>query len=226
MKSITKLLINIASLAVMMPFGYSLLGEVRSFDMGQSENTLFLAGTVVSGILCLLFARRLRFFMVFEHELTHNIWALLFLKKPRGFHVNPDGSGQFQFSGRTSTISELFISLGPYFFPTITVLLILASPIVKEGLMEIYFLAIGITYGYHLSSTVKETHLRQTDISENGYFTSFNLIISLNLLTNGLVLAFINGGWGCVGVYFLRSYEFAIFQAENFITLIGFGTFY
>jgi len=208
-RSLVKLLVNLVSLALIIPFAHTFWAEVIGFDTGVNRNWMFLIGTGVSAIVCYVLARRLEFFATFEHELTHNVWALLFFKKPMGFHVNEDGSGLFQFQGRTSTISELFISLAPYFFPTVTVLLIMVSPIIREDFMGIYYLFIGITYGYHISSTIKETHLQQTDITGNGYFTSLNLIISLNLLANGLVLAFISGGWSGMGDFFTDSFTFA-----------------
>ena len=84
--------------------------------------------------------------------------------------------------------------------------LILLSPIIKDGFLSIYFLIIGISIGYHIFSTIKELHLEQTDITENGYFTSFNIIILMNLIMNGLVLAFLNNEFNGIGEFFTSTY--------------------
>ena len=83
MRFIIKLLINIVSLALIVPFALAFWEEVTGFELGLKRNMMFLGGTVVSGIICYLFSRRLEFFSTFEHELTHNVWAMLFFKKPR-----------------------------------------------------------------------------------------------------------------------------------------------
>mgnify|MGYP006135399681 FL=1 len=88
-------------------------------DISSNLNThfFFLAESLFSLVFLLLFKRILNFFTTFEHELTHNIWAMLFFRKPMGFHVNNDGSGLFEYEpgGR---FSNKFILLSPYYFPT------------------------------------------------------------------------------------------------------------
>jgi hypothetical protein len=138
--------------------------------------------------------------------LTHNIWALLFFKKPRGFHVNTDGSGLFEWSGSSGLLSKIFILLSPYFFPTITMFLILFSLIIKDRFISVYFLVIGMSFGYHIVTATKEIHLGQTDITENGYFTSFNIIVLMNLIMNGVVIAFVNNGSYGIGEFFTSTY--------------------
>ena len=205
MKMFSKILLNIISLLLIIPFGYSFLNEITMFNIDVLKSSMFLLGSVVSFIFCYLFFNKLRYILTFEHELTHNIWALLFFKKPEGFHVNSDGSGLFEYSGSTGIMSKVFILLSPYFFPTITFFLILLSLLIKEGFVSIYFLVIGVSFGYHLFSTIKETHLEQTDITENGYFTSFNIMLLMNIIMNGVVIAFINNGFDGVGVFFISA---------------------
>ena len=203
-----KLLLNITFLLLIIPFGYSFFNEITMFNIDVSRNYMFLLGTIAFFILYFLLSNKLQYFSTFEHELTHNIWALLFFKKPRGFHVNTDGSGLFEWSGSSGLLSKLFILLSPYFFPTITMFLILLSLIIKDGFISIFFLVIGISFGYHIVSTVKEMHLEQTDITENGYFTSFNTIVLMNLIMNGVVIAFINNGYNGIAEFFTSAYMY------------------
>ena len=201
-----KLFLNIISLLLIIPFGYSFFNEIAMFNIDVSRNYMFLLGSIFFFILHFLLSNKLQYFSTFEHELTHNIWALLFFKKPRGFHVNTDGSGLFEWSGSTGLLSKVFILLSPYFFPTITMFLIILSLIIKDEFISIYILVIGMSFGYHIVSSIKEMHLGQTDITENGNFTSFNIIILMNLIMNGLVIAFINNGSKGIGEFFTNSY--------------------
>jgi len=84
--------------------------------------------------------------------------------------------------------------------------LIILSLIIKDEFISIYFSIIGMSFGYHIVSSIKEMHLGQTDITENGYFTSFNIIILMSLIMNGLVIAFINNGSKGIGEFFTNSY--------------------
>ena len=120
--------------------------------------------------------------------------------------MNTDGSGLFEWSGSTGLLSKVFILLSPYYFPTITMFLIILSLIIKDKFISIYFLVIGMSFGYHIVSSIKEMHLGQTDITENGCFTSFNIIILINLIMNGLVIAFINNKSKGIGKFFTNSY--------------------
>ena len=203
-----KLLLNITFLLLIIPFGYSFFNEITMFNIDVSRNYMFLLGTIAFFILYSLLSNKLQYFSTFEHELTHNIWALLFFKKPRGFHVNTDGSGLFEWSGSSGLLSKVFILLSPYFFPTITMFLILLSLIIKDGFISIFFLVIGISFGYHIVSTIKEMHLEQTDITENGYFTSFNTIVLMSLIMNGVVIAFINNGYNGIAEFFISAYMY------------------
>ena len=201
-----KLFLNIISLLLIIPFGYSFFNEIGMFNIDISRNYMFLLGTILFIILQFIFSNKLQYFSTFEHELTHNIWALFFFKKPRGFHVNTDGYGLFEWSGSTGLISKVFILLSPYFFPTITMFLIILSLIIKDEFISIYFLVIGLSFGYHIVSSIKEIHLGQTDITENGYFTSFNIIILMNLIMNGLVISFINNGLKGIVDFFSHTF--------------------
>ena len=106
-----KLLFNITSLLLIIPFGYSFLNEITIFNIDVSKNYMFLLGTIAVLILYFIFSNKLQYFSTFKHELTHNIWALLFFKKTRGFHVNTDGSGLFEWSGSCGLLSKIFILL-------------------------------------------------------------------------------------------------------------------
>jgi hypothetical protein len=63
-----------------------------------------------------------------------------------------------------------------------------------------------MSFGYHIVTAIKEIHLGQTDITENGYFTSFNIIVLMNIIMNGVVIAFVNNGSYGIGEFFTSTY--------------------
>ncbi|MDG1796930.1 MAG: M50 family metallopeptidase [Flavobacteriales bacterium] len=157
----------------------------------------FLIGTSFSLIILLFFKTRFNFFSTFEHELTHNIWAMVFFRKPRGFHVNNDGSGLFEYEAG-SRFSNVFILLSPYYFPTACFMWLPFYIVWKEQYYWFYFLMMGIFFGYHVMSTIQETGSYQSDITSNGVFYSYLIFIPLYVIFNGIILAHLDNGFSGV----------------------------
>ena len=110
-----KFIVLFFSLIIGLLCGYNLLHILKSLIAElNTEYICFFGGVVFSLLIVSVYRKKLEFFSTFEHELTHNIWAMLFFRKPMGFHVNKDGSGLFEFipGGK---FSDIFISLAPYF---------------------------------------------------------------------------------------------------------------
>ena len=157
----------------------------------------FVGGTIFSIYIVSKYKKKLEFFSTFEHELTHNIWAMLFLKKPMGFHVNTDGSGLFEYQSGVSggKFSEIFISLSPYFFPTACYLWLPFHVMCKEEYYWFYFLMMGIFFGYQVMSTIQETGFYQSDIQLNGILYSYLTFIPLYIIFHGIIIAHLNNGF-------------------------------
>jgi hypothetical protein len=185
-------------LVVIFPIGlsccFNLWSLLISIYNTLDTNFYFIAGSIFSVVVMLLFKKKLNFFTTFEHELTHNIWAVLFFRKPMGFHVRKDGSGLFEYESG-SRLSNVFISLSPYFFPTACFLWLPFYVLCKEQFYWFYFLFMGVFFGYHIVSTLQETKLYQTDITSNGIIYSFLLLFPLNVIFNGIILAHLHHGF-------------------------------
>ena len=153
----------------------------------------------------LLFRRRLMgsAFSTFEHELTHAVMAWLTFRGVSGLKVTWSDGGHIGIKGG----SNWLISLGPYFFPTFSVAIALAlfwMPM--EWLMWANVL-LGASFGYHLISTWRETHLEQEDLKKAGRPFSMLFLPGAFLLWSGGVVAFAQGSlWAYVsstwGFYF------------------------
>lgn len=75
----------------------------------------FIVGFVAFAVLWRMFRRRFELFCTFEHEITHVLFGLLFLKLPRSFKVTRHEGGQVTMLG-----TNFVITLAPYFFPTVS----------------------------------------------------------------------------------------------------------
>lgn len=130
---------------------------------------------------------------VFGHELTHAAWGLLTGSKIGKITV----SG----AGGSCVVSNpgMFTTLAPYFVPFYLVVLLLAWLVAAIWIdMRPYALwglaAVGFTYGFHVTYTVKTlVEVEQPDVREYGRFFSYVLIVLVNLLVLGAGLAFANG---------------------------------
>ena len=157
----------------------------------------FLVGTLISLFIIKKYKKQLSFFIVFEHELTHNIWAMLFFMKPMGFHVKEDGTGgYFVHSANGNTkLKDIFIRLSPYFFPTACFLWIPFCIVWKEEYLLYYFSIMGVFWGYHIMSTIQETGSHQSDLRAHGLTYSYLLILPLYIIFNGIIIALLNNGF-------------------------------
>ena len=125
---------------------------------------------------------------VFAHELTHALWGLLWGARPRNLRVTKRGGSV------TLSHTNCLILLAPYFFPLYTMLLLtgqsLAGIFVDTSRHAAFWLAaLGFTWGFHFTFTLRGLLQRQSDIVACGRVFSYALILSLNLLGIGLWLA-------------------------------------
>jgi hypothetical protein len=137
----TKTIVLLLALPLGISCAFNLIHVFGDFVNGLDLfHYFFLGGAVFSLFVVAKFKQQLEFFSTFEHELTHNIWAMLFFIKPMGFHVNTDGSGLFEYRNGGNKFSEIFISLSPYFFPTACYLWLPFHVMCKEEYYWFYFM--------------------------------------------------------------------------------------
>ncbi|MBQ7251047.1 MAG: hypothetical protein IJS32_00410 [Kiritimatiellae bacterium] len=133
---------------------------------------------------------------VLGHELTHALFALLCLSRPRNIHVGDDG-GQV-----TVKKSNFLIALSPYFFPFYTALAAGAWALAAWWVPAMHaqavscsglFLVAG-TWVFHLAYTVKFLRVGQPDVKTYGRLFSYALILLLNTVFLALALT-LAGSW-------------------------------
>ncbi len=133
---------------------------------------------------------------VFGHELTHAIWVWLMGGRVREFNVRRDGGYIL------TDMNNFWISLAPYFYPIYSIAVIIfygvASLFYNLGgphmsllwvtPIQVLFLAIGITWGFHLSFTCWMIPKGQSDLRYHGTFFSLVVIYIMNIAVLSLFL--------------------------------------
>lgn len=168
---------------------------------------MFLIGLGISFPLWIFFISRLSFFNTFEHELTHLLTALLFLKKPKKFIASDGEGGLIAYTGG----GNFLIALAPYFFPTFTYLFLPFFALVKSQFFPHCYLLLGFLTGYHLFSTMAEFSLQQPDIWKTGTLFSILFLIPAFIITHLFILVFVLGYWTSLKNYVLSAF-ISLFQ--------------
>ena len=159
----------------------------------------YLAVGFVSFFLVFLIPRlrkNVRWLMMFTHEFTHLVFAILFFRKIHRFNVdNKDSHVSFS----NGWFGYMPITLSPYCIPLFT-LALLPWRFTADHDVYLYVIdvLIGLTYAFHVCCWARQIRLHQTDITGPGTFRSilfitFFLIVGLCLViltpSSGVILA-------------------------------------
>lgn len=170
-------------------FGTAVYRAVSVSNFPKPTLIAFAAGFILFILFWRIFKRSLQVVCTFEHELTHLVFGLLFLKRPHSFVVTRHNGGSVTLSG-----GNFIITLAPYFFPTVSYLLLPFAYLIPKEAMPLFFAALGASVAFHLVSTWAELHWRQTDLHEAGILFSSIFLPVANLIFYGALAALIFGG--------------------------------
>lgn len=177
-------------------FGGEFLKILGKVSLRDSRWLAFLAGLIVF-FPCLFAARRLfssawSYLETLEHELTHLLIGLLFLKIPVGIRVSAHEGGEVRQIGFGST-GQTWVALAPYFFPTIS-LFVLIFAYFTDLNPKTFLAVLGWTTAFHLVTNWGETSFRQPDLQKAGILKTLLILPVMNLISYGSILAFVAGG--------------------------------
>lgn len=144
------------------------------------------------------------FYSTLRHELCHWFFALLSFSKPHSLRINGDGSGSYQHFGR----HNYGIVLAPYFFPIVTVFLLLFQVFFNRPSF-MYFILLGVALAFDGVSMKKDYHFQQTDWQVYGirFSIQFSILVAILFLVSILVILF--GGFDAYTLFLKRGYYFA-----------------
>ena len=182
-------------------------------------------------LVVFFFLPRTLWFYVLGHEFTHALAAMIAGGKVSAFHVSAQG-------GHVVTDRvNWWITLSPYFVPLYALIWMGLWVSVDfyyplHAWQPILYFGIGLLWCFHLTFTVSMLHLRQTDLSSQGYIFSVVIIALVNLLAMLVLFALlaheftlggagdlfvrrIEGAYVYVGDQFMRGYDWAWSQWQS-----------
>jgi hypothetical protein len=155
----------------------------------------FLLGLAGYGALWVILLRRRSllessFWSTLEHEFTHILFTLLTFGRVRGLVATHRGGGFMEFEGSRNWL----VAISPYFFPTLSLPVILMMQALDGDALRVANLVLGITVSYHLTSTWRETHAEQADLQQVGFPFAWALLPTANVAAFGMILGMAHGG--------------------------------
>jgi hypothetical protein len=218
LKTIAKISMTVFLLAtpfLFYGFGRETVEIIFSVSLKNPRWWWFLIGCVAF-IPCYFAAKRLFpslwcYLETLEHELTHLIAGLLFLKIPVGIRVSAHAGGEVRHIGLGRT-GETWITLAPYFFPTVSVFVLFLAYLFETG-TPLLLGVLGWSTVFHTVTNWSETSFRQPDLRKAGFVKSIVILPVMNLICYGSILAFVAGGRKGFGNFwsdaFALSFNFA-----------------
>lgn len=171
---------------------YSLFHVLRAIVVAPHRAYPFLAGAAIYALFWSLFLRRrssLGFLATLEHEFTHALFAWATLHRVVGFRASLRGGGHVRYLGRGNWL----IAVAPYFFPTVSLLVILLLGLLPPRHASNGSALLGVTVAYHWFSTWSETHRHQSDLREAGLLFCLLFLTAANALVFGFLLSYACG---------------------------------
>jgi hypothetical protein len=124
-----------------------------------------------------------------SHELVHALIARLCGYRIREFKFTRHG-GYVAYS-KPNARGNILITLGPYLFPLIPILLTIPTAIISGWPQGVLVFILGISLGSHIAGTAEEA-LIQYDVRQAGLFLSIVLILTTNIMLVSLVMAIVS----------------------------------
>ena len=188
-------------------FGGELLKIIAQISLKDLRWTAFTIGFVVflpfHFLAKRLFSSVWNYLQTLEHELTHLLVGLVFLKIPVGIRVSAHSGGEVRQIG-FGAIGQTWISLAPYFFPTVSIFVVVlayfigANSRIMPGLL-------GFSTAFHLVTNWAETSFRQTDLQKAGLVKTILILPVMNTICYGSILAFVAGGDKGFGAFWFEG---------------------
>jgi hypothetical protein len=198
---------------------WSLYGLLSSIAHSPKPLYPFLTGALLYALCWFFFLRRPifgAFFTTLEHELTHAIFAWLTLHRVIGFRATWSSGGHIRYLGKGNWL----ITIAPYFFPTLSVIVLIVLAFLPKLYLYYGSVALGVSVAYHACSSWSETHRNQTDLKEVGFLFCLCFLPAASTLMYGLLISFASGGLPALELYLhkvpARSFDFFRWLATLF----------
>ncbi len=181
--------VALAALIFLPGLVYALYFVIRGIVANPGNCVPFLIGAGAYGAVYIGFAgRRVGFWTILEHELTHVLFALATFHRVVGFSAMRAG-GHVRYIGSGNWL----IAIAPYFFPLFTLVVIAVLTLLPPRHLAVGAGVLGASVAHHVLSTWSETHRHQTDLRETGWLWNWLFLPSVNAFVLGIVLSYAAG---------------------------------
>ncbi|MGB9599329.1 MAG: hypothetical protein ACP5QK_00700 [Myxococcota bacterium] len=184
MRIVIKIIVALLLIPLIGGYASALFNTALVFINNPSLNWHFLTG-IGAGILLFPILMKRRFIRTFEHEMTHLIFAKLFLGNIKELNVSSEGSGYVEYSA----FPNPFIGLSPYFFPLFAAIIALLVPLLNPIFSKYFYIAVGFFLVHHLLSAIIEISSSQPDIKQEGILFSAVFISFFLILFYGIIIS-------------------------------------
>ena len=203
-------------------FGREALELIPQISLANPRWFAFLVGAFVF-IPSLFVAKRLfpatwSYLETLEHELTHLLVGLLFLKIPVRLRVSAHEGGEVRQIG-LGTTGQTWVTLAPYFFPTVSLAVLIFAYFANLN-SRLLLGILGWTTVFHLVTNWSETSFRQPDLQKAGLLKTLLILPVMNLICYGSVLAFVAGGGKGFGSFWYQGLTASFGLLKHAITFI------
>lgn len=120
--------------------------------------------------------KKMQFWQVFAHEISHLIFALLFFRKITSFVV-AENSGSVSYQGKGNWI----ITLAPYTFPLITIVLLSFATIGNYYTFP-HKIIVTASYSLYFSRMLQDFSWNQADVEKAGKVFSTLWVAGINVI--------------------------------------------
>ncbi|MFC1808311.1 hypothetical protein ACFL0T_08135 [Candidatus Omnitrophota bacterium] len=184
---IAKFLLGILFIPVCIAASQSLHYQLSSISIIPHYQKYFFLG-IITYLIIHAAVYKPSYLYILGHEIMHVIATWMSFGKVTSFHASPQGGKV------TTTKTNFFISLAPYFFPFYTIvvaIIFFAIPLFTKTrpLYEPFLFVIGFTLAFHVILTIDFLKIKQTDLLHTGFLFSLGLIYLVNILVVGLIFS-------------------------------------
>jgi len=174
------------------------IGTTKAFFESLDNLSIFNVNTflIIGGfftypVVHILFPKPMYIYAL-GHETVHVLATWLSGGKVTSFHIGEAGGSV------TTTKTNLFIRLSPYFVPIHAIFLFLIYWILYKffnfsGFFNEFIFLVGFTMSFHIFMTIEVMKMSQPDMVKTGYLFSVFLIYVANIFVLTGVLSFIFG---------------------------------
>ncbi len=184
-----KVIIAICFIPVVTASTKAFFKGLHNLDFLNINTHLIIGGFFTYPIFHILFSRPMYIYAL-GHETVHVLATWLCGGKVLSFHVSDAGGNV------TTTKTNLFIRLSPYFVPIHVIFLFFVYWILRRfldisGISNEFIFLVGFAMSFHIFMTIDVMKTKQPDIVKTGYLFSVFLIYVANIFVLVGVLSFI-----------------------------------